>query len=1008
MSLKDVNYDAFISYRHADKDIYIASTLQRKLESFKLPKSLQEKGHGKTRIERVFRDQDELPLAANLSDPINEALVNSGFLLVICTPRLQESEWCRKEIETFLSLHGREHILLILAEGEPSDSFPDILLHETTEITDTNGNKKIITRDVEPLAADVRGLSPHEIKKKIDDAVLKIAASIFNLNYDDLKQRNRERRTKRLIAIWGSISTAVLTFAIVCAVMLIQISTQKETIEQQYAVISAHDIEMSSKNLEITQQNEEISLKNEEITRQKEEIQLQYKEAAKDYARSMANISADLLASGNRTDALYTIRKAIPTSISAEDYPYTQEGHMALVNALGIYGSDDLYIASSIYEADADILSFSFSDDSNYLAILSSENRILVYRVSDNELIMNSEEITDKKIYSFCFLDNHTLCASLLTEGLLIDINTKNTVSISDSELNCICTMPEKNMFFVCHNNTLSAFSLEDYHEIWSKDLADNNSDVFYFYSELAVTFSPNNEYVFVSGYDYMGNGFVRGLKSDDGQEFFEKQFSEIIKLDVKASDTILFINLFTGTNSFWVEDAQNTISAIDFINDEPLWEFSHPDSQITRFEYFPSDDRLLLIGKNELFCCSADNYSDISSYPIDSDVTLIKANTENNVIIITENNVLYVFNLQKNAIYDITSNTLYSVPPQKNNLADYTSEKLFFHYVNDSYITEYSLSTNEDIEVIGSYQNSYCISPTGKYQISTDLDYETYECTTYLINTATEEKTEIADENAEYYFIGDDDELLISCGSNCIKQFDSRTGQLINSASAPSPDSIWGEISSGRKLIPAINGNQLTLLNSDSLTDFCVFETDSPISYNSRISDGNRKIYMSLDIETGHLKAYDILTGLPVLETDILIRNFNTCLLSSDGKYVLLNYKDGRTDIYDLQTFSLVSSLYDISDSPGRFIYLEKLNSYAVIPGFSNTWVLLDSDLKPFTTIDKCYGYNNKTNRFTMLINNRIFTIPYYDYDTLVEKTDSILEKTRCSNATKRKYNIE
>ena len=100
-------YDAFISYRHSELDKFVATTLHKKLESFKLPKNVKSPT-GKKKIERVFRDQDELPLASNLSDPITEALENSDYLLVICTPRLPESEWCKKEIETFIKLHGRD------------------------------------------------------------------------------------------------------------------------------------------------------------------------------------------------------------------------------------------------------------------------------------------------------------------------------------------------------------------------------------------------------------------------------------------------------------------------------------------------------------------------------------------------------------------------------------------------------------------------------------------------------------------------------------------------------------------------------------------------------------------------------------------------------------------------------------------------------------------------------------------------------------------------------------
>ena len=156
MSLKDVKYDAFISYRHTDPDGYVAKTLHKKLETFRIPKSVVKKHNLKSRrISRVFRDEEELPLEGSLNDSINIALQNAGKLIVICSPRLQESVWCQKEIDTFISLHGRDNVVLVLVEGEPEQSFPRQLTFDGEKI-------------IEPLAADVRGQDKKEINKKME------------------------------------------------------------------------------------------------------------------------------------------------------------------------------------------------------------------------------------------------------------------------------------------------------------------------------------------------------------------------------------------------------------------------------------------------------------------------------------------------------------------------------------------------------------------------------------------------------------------------------------------------------------------------------------------------------------------------------------------------------------------------------------------------------------------------------------------------------------------------
>ena len=150
MALENVRYDAFISYRHCELDSFISENLHKKLESYRMPSSVAKKlSPAKQKIERIFRDEAELPLSGNLSDPITVALNNSEFLIVICTPRLPESQWCQKEIETFVATHDRDHVLLVLAEGEPEESFPKILLSEERTVTDQNGNAVTVTVDRE-------------------------------------------------------------------------------------------------------------------------------------------------------------------------------------------------------------------------------------------------------------------------------------------------------------------------------------------------------------------------------------------------------------------------------------------------------------------------------------------------------------------------------------------------------------------------------------------------------------------------------------------------------------------------------------------------------------------------------------------------------------------------------------------------------------------------------------------------------------------------------------------
>lgn len=173
--MEQIHYDAFISYRHSPVDSKIAETVQKQLEHFSIPRSIRKK-HGIDGIKRVFRDKEELPLCNDLGDSITAALAHSDYLILICSPRTKESPWVMREIETFLETHPVEKVLVVLAEGEPEDVVPRVLLHNR-----------------EPLHCDYR-MKPRRAKQ---EELPRLAAAIIGCRYDDLIQRQKQYRTRR-------------------------------------------------------------------------------------------------------------------------------------------------------------------------------------------------------------------------------------------------------------------------------------------------------------------------------------------------------------------------------------------------------------------------------------------------------------------------------------------------------------------------------------------------------------------------------------------------------------------------------------------------------------------------------------------------------------------------------------------------------------------------------------------------------------------------------------------
>ncbi|MBO4887245.1 MAG: TIR domain-containing protein [Firmicutes bacterium] len=218
------SYAAFISYRHLPLDREAAIKIQKRIENFVVPKEYRRRTGGK-KLGLCFRDEDELPASASLSGSIKYALDHSQYLIVICTPQLQLSQWCMAEIQYFLQTHDRNHVLAVLADGSPEQSFPDMLRF----IRDRNGN---ILANVEPLAANISS-SDHTINRKsFKKESLRLCAAILGCPFDALWQREHRARTTRLLM---AALAGFAVMAVIVGVVLVknaQISEKNRELEK--------------------------------------------------------------------------------------------------------------------------------------------------------------------------------------------------------------------------------------------------------------------------------------------------------------------------------------------------------------------------------------------------------------------------------------------------------------------------------------------------------------------------------------------------------------------------------------------------------------------------------------------------------------------------------------------------------------------------------------------------------------------------------------------------------
>ena len=221
--MENYTYKAFISYRHTSPDEDVAKKLHTMIETYHIPGELR-KAMGINKMGRVFRDQEELPLSTDLGGDIRAALESSEWLIVLCSPRYLESKWCNAELDHYISLGRRDHILAILVDGEPSESFPEQLKY-----MEVDGQ----TVEVEPLAGDVRAEDTAGALKKLKTEKLRVLAPMLGVTYDTLRQRARRRRTKVVAAAAAACFALLAGFLGYALVKNSQIAEQRDIAEEQ-------------------------------------------------------------------------------------------------------------------------------------------------------------------------------------------------------------------------------------------------------------------------------------------------------------------------------------------------------------------------------------------------------------------------------------------------------------------------------------------------------------------------------------------------------------------------------------------------------------------------------------------------------------------------------------------------------------------------------------------------------------------------------------------------------
>ena len=198
-------YDAFLSYSHADN--IEAEKLIKFLESYNIPKNLRKQIDHKHF--RIFMDKNEMAYSGSLPEAISQALRESEYLIVICSPNAVKSDWVNPEIEEFLKINPQsyEKIFPIIIDGipdsknknDPQEAFPQSL-----QDLSINKNNTLFAANIKDCDDKKTFFEPTCREKeylRIVALLLKVEYALINDRFKRVKVRNRWIKIATILAI---------------------------------------------------------------------------------------------------------------------------------------------------------------------------------------------------------------------------------------------------------------------------------------------------------------------------------------------------------------------------------------------------------------------------------------------------------------------------------------------------------------------------------------------------------------------------------------------------------------------------------------------------------------------------------------------------------------------------------------------------------------------------------------------------------------------------------------
>lgn len=965
--VQEIKYDAFISYRHAQPDQFVAETLHKQLEMFRLPGNVRRKleDKGKTRINRVFRDKEELPIASNLADPITEALSHSDFLIVLCSPRLLESQWCKKEIETFIAMHGRERVLAVLVEGEPADSFPEALLYAEVEETQSDGSvikKKV---PVEPLAADVRGNDKREIKKKMKEEVLRLAAPMFGCAYDDLKQRHRERRMRRILGVSLGISAFCLLFGTISTSMAMKIHGQ-----------------------------------NLQIAKQSQEIEQQYQESLRSNAISESDAALQLLEKGDRLGAINKAYAVLPDTKESVDKPYTAQAEYALSKSLYLYENNRRVLSRELLVHDTAVSVMKLSPEKDTLLCVDQFGIIYVWELATGNKLCEIRDYTgavNSDEESVAYVNGDVFCYTDGEDIIFYDIRKCEVIqTLEDVDAYALAVSAKANLLAWQGFNSMTVWDMEKQESCFEYQLAEDESfgyeqlfnddgSLLAFQVELEAGEGEGNtsridlfdtKQKKVTGsyaldynmlYDMCFDEEVLYASGVEDMMHSESYMENGSLLDVALKGKLYACDLNAPGEFRWVLDnmdgdnfydirpsskeGSSVLLAVSFSN---IYALDETDGTVTGME---------AIGEQLLEAANLVGTDNYFLFTRDGDMLYVKAQGDVEVIIYEE----YYQSNSSNVMQVLCAGGGYfiSLPYSENE------------------VTVYQLTAGEKVENIQTFDNflsKSAIKPDGsQLAVSDGLENTVILCDAAsgeLLDTITQPENII-----DLAYIGEKGEYLGVIAGKRVTLYDSATCDVVKeydivqwdaSFAGNANEYIWMDDYGTLYLLDSVSGEQVSMVAEDENY------------YGTRASAVNwaGSQYAVTSSEDGTVSICTMGENTAVQQTSINAAYVDNLFFDDKGEKLFVVYKDGKVQLYDTQTMEQQSS-YQFEELVKEYVPME--NGDYILKGPEESYRLNDKD-EVLSVIAGLREVNGQQGQYLLSQSTELYKVPVYDYAMLLE----------------------